>query len=69
MTSQHVFYDERTKCVAVSFWTAGDNNRITTSLSAYLTLGEAHSLAAKLSKTLALIPPEPRVVSAEDLGL
>lgn len=64
-----VFYDERTKCVAVSFWTSADNSRTTTSLSAYLTLGEAHCLAAKLNKTLASIPPEPRTVSAEDLGL
>lgn len=69
MTSQLVFYDERTKRVSVSFWTSDIGHRTTLMQAAYLTLGEAQYLATELNKTLALIPPEPRTVPAEDLGL
>lgn len=69
MTSQLVFYDERTKRVAVSFWTSDSFQKTTLTQTAYLTFGEAQYLVAGLNKTLALVPPEPRTVSAEDLGL
>lgn len=69
MTSQLVFYHERAKRVCVSFWVLDDEFRTTLTLNAHLTPGEARLLVENLNKTLASIPPEPRVVSAEDLGL
>jgi hypothetical protein len=69
VTSQIVFYDERTKRVAVSFWALNSFQKTTLTQTAWLTLGEAQYLVAGLDKTLASIPPEPRTVSAEDLGL
>ena len=69
MTSQIVFYDERTKRVAVSFWALNSFQKTTLTQTAWLTLGEAQYLVAGLNKTLASIPAEPRVVLAEDLGL
>lgn len=69
VASQLITYDARTKRVGIAFWSPDKDKHTILSQTAWLTLDEAAYLLAELNKTLASIPPEPRTVSAEDLGL
>ena len=69
MISTLLTYDSRNKRVSVFFMAIDTNGRVTLSQTANLTLEEADRLRTQLNETLDSIPPEPRTVSAEDLGL